>query len=391
MVAFLIHSCFSLGSPAVVVLELVAGLVVLTVGAEFLVRGASSLARAMGIPAIIIGLTIVAFGTSAPELVVSVQSAFKGRPDLSIGNVVGSNIFNILFILGASALIVPLAVARRLIVIDVPIMIGLSLLVYLMGRDGILDRLDGILFFTGLIAYVSWLFVQHRQRPKQADPAAPAESVPGIEEDDSKPVSVPLALVFVVGGLLMMVYGSDLFCEAAAEIARRLGVSELVIGLTIVAMGTSLPEVATSLVAACRGERDIAVGNAVGSNLFNIMCVLGVAATVAPAGIDVSQAALAFDIPVMILVAVVCLPVCYTRREISRWEGGLFFFYACAYVTYIVLTATGSPVRETFEWTMLRVVMPLSAAAVGLSLLRSSPANGESSPPAGSDAPAEPH
>ncbi|MGV3483267.1 MAG: calcium/sodium antiporter [Planctomycetaceae bacterium] len=261
-----------------VVLMVALGLALLTAGAELLVRSASAIATAVGISPLVVGLTVVAYGTSAPELVVSVQSALSGKPDLALGNVVGSNIFNVLFILGISALIIPLKVAQKLVWFDVPLMIALSVAVMVVGYDGRISRLDGLMFTAGLVAYTAWAIVSSRR--DQAAIRAEYEAEFGAKEDSFSFRQSLLNGVLLIVGLGLLVFGSRLFVGGAIAIARNLGISELVIGLTIVAAGTSLPEVATSIIAAIRGERDIAVGNVVGSNLFNIMGVLGIASLV---------------------------------------------------------------------------------------------------------------
>jgi len=288
------------------VVAFAAGLALLGFGAELLVRGASRLAAAFGISPIVIGLTVVAFGTSAPELAVSLKAAFAGQADLAMGNVIGSNILNVLLILGASAVIVPLVVHAQLIRLDVPLLIGVSVLVLLMGLDGRIGRLDGLLLFAGALAYTGFLVRQSRRENAavQAEYAA---------EYAAKRVASPLVNgLLVLAGLVLLVGGSRLLVTAALAFARAMGVSELIVGLTIVAAGTSLPEIATSILAAARGERDIAVGNVVGSNLFNILIVLGLTALVSPDGVAVAPGALDFDLPVMVAVAVACLPIFFT-------------------------------------------------------------------------------
>jgi cation:H+ antiporter len=307
---------------------LVAGLVLLVLGGEWLVRGASRLAATAGLSPLVIGLTIVAFGTSAPEMATSVSAALAGRGDIALGNVVGSNLFNVLFILGASALITPLVVQQQLIKIDVPLMVAISGAAWWMARDGAIDRVEGALLAAGLLAYTVFCIATAK-----AEPAAVHEEYAqefGKEED--KRVPLWRDLVLIAGGLAVLVLGSRWFVEGAVELAKALGASELVIGLTIVAAGTSLPEVATSLIAAYRGERDIAVGNVIGSNLFNLLGVLGLAGLVAPSGVPVASAALAFDLPAMFAAAVLCLPVFLTGRRISRLEG---FVMLGAYVAYV--------------------------------------------------------
>lgn len=344
------------------------GLAILTLGAELLVRGASRLAVGLGITPLVVGLTVVAYGTSAPELVVSVQSALAGQPDLALGNVVGSNIFNVLFILGISALIIPLKVDQKLIRFDVPLMIGLSGLVLVLGRDGRLGPLEGLLFLLGLLAYTAWAIFQSRWESAQVKTEYAEEFGVGRQRPNWTANLLQGGLVLV--GLVLLVLGAKWFLFGAVEIARQIGVSELVIGLTIVAAGTSLPEVATSLVAAIRGERDIAVGNVVGSNIFNILGVLGLSALGGKGGITVAENILAVDIPIMIGVAVACLPIFATGNVISRWNGAVFLGYYLAYTLAIVLAAVQHRAGPTFNQTMLWFVIPLTAIGIGTSWFR---------------------
>lgn len=334
-----------------------AGLLLLVIGAEALVKGASRLASALGVSPLIIGLTVVAFGTSSPELAVSIKSAVSGQASIAVGNVVGSNIFNVLFILGLSALITPLVVSQQLVRLDVPLMIAASALVFVFGADGHLSRIEGGFLFLGLVAYILFLIYLSRKENREVqDEYAREYGAEGRSTFKSHLINTGL----VVGGLGLLVLGSRWLVESAVAFAQYLGVSELVIGLTIIAMGTSLPEVVTSVVASIRGERDIAVGNVVGSNLFNIMGVLGVASMVAPAGIEVSSAALRFDIPVMIAVAVACLPIFFTGSMISRWEGGVFFGYYAAYTLYLVGGAAHSGALPMLSASMRYFVIPLT-------------------------------
>jgi cation:H+ antiporter len=339
-----------------IVLLLIAGLVLLVWGAELLVRGASRIATAVGISPLVVGLTVVAFGTSSPELAVSVMSAFKGQADLALGNVIGSNIFNILLILGISAAIIPLIVARQLVRFDVPVMIVISFLVLIFGYDGKIGRIDGIILFSGAIAYTVFLI---RQSRKESSAAVTAEYE--AEFGEKTPDSLWKNILLVLIGLVGLILGSKWLVSSAIVIAQQFGVSEMVIGLTIVAAGTSMPEVATSVVAAIRGERDIAVGNVVGSNIFNILCVLGLSSIVGPAGIEVSDAALRFDIPVMIAVAVACLPVFFAGYLISRWNGIAFLGFYVAYIVYLILTATNHEALGTLRSAMVYFILPITA------------------------------
>jgi cation:H+ antiporter len=332
------------------ILILVLGLIVLSLGAEILVGSAVKLAKFVGISALVIGLTVVAFGTSAPELVVSLQSAWRGQADVALGNVVGSNIFNVLVILGISAIIVPLAVARPLIRVDVPLMILVSLVVWGLAWDGQIGRWDGVGLTAGLLAYISLALWQGRQQHSQAMADAAAEQAVAVQRGEAvtesavgQPATVWQILkpiLLLVLGLALLGVGSHYFVDSAVELARLVGVSELVIGLTIVAAGTSLPEVATSVMAALRGERDIAVGNVVGSNIFNILAVLGISSSVSPTGVRVTPVALGFDLPVMVGVAVVCLPM-FWGGSIGRWRGALLLAAYLGYLSYLFWQSDG--------------------------------------------------
>jgi cation:H+ antiporter len=335
----------------------VAGIVLLIVGAESLVRGAGHLAIAMGVSPLVVGLTVVAFGTSSPELAVSVSASYGGQPDLAVGNVVGSSIFNILVILGVSALAAPLIVHQQLVRFEVPLMIAVSALTLLLALDGDIQRWEGLLLFAGIIAYTWWAIRKSRNESSEVRAEYEAE----VSHRPVNSRTVTLDLVLIVGGLGMLVLGSEWFTSGAIDIAEFLGVSELIIGLTIVAAGTSMPELATSVVAALRGERDIAVGNAVGSNLFNLMCVLGATALVSPGGIPVADSALRFDLPVMVAVAVASLPVFFTGYVITRANGTLFLALYAAYTAYLFLDASGHDALDTYATVMLGFILPVIA------------------------------
>jgi cation:H+ antiporter len=349
-------------------LRFVAGLAGLVIGASLLVRGASKLALSFGISPLVVGLTLVAFGTSAPEVAVSIGAALDGRSDIAIGNAVGSNTFNVLFILGVSALITPLAVHLQLIRQEVPIMIGAALLLLLLGLDGRLGGFDAALLAVLMAAYSVFLVVQSRRASAQANeyeeevrPAAPGAW-------DAK---LPVQLLLIAAGLGCLVVGSDALVGAAVNFAKALGVSDVVIALTLVAAGTSMPEVATSITAALKGERDIAVGNVVGSNTFNILGCLGISGLAAgAAGLPVAPSLLSFDIWVMLAVSLACLPVFVTGREIARWEGGVFVGYYLAYVAYLILAAQQHDSLLFFSNVMLSFVTPLTVVTLIVMLLR---------------------
>lgn len=347
------------------------GLLLLLFGAEWLVRGAASLAASAGVSSLVIGLTVVAFGTSAPELAVSIGAALRGDAGIAVGNVVGSNIFNVWVILGAAALIAPLVVDVRMVRIEVPVMVAVSVLLVGLSHDGLLTRVDGAVLLIGLVAYLGYMI-----RSSGAVDGGELDAPPDGGDDPPGRGGRWADVGRVAGGLVLLVVGSGWFVDGARRLAESLGVSELVIGLTIVAAGTSLPELATSVVAARRGERDIAVGNVVGSNVFNALAIMGVTAVLPFSGVDVEASARGFDLPVMVLAAVVCLPVFASGRRISRWEGGLFVGLYVAYATVLGLRATGHPLRAPVEAGLLWVGVPLAAVIVAAGFLRRPPAEG---------------
>lgn len=346
---------------------LLLGLVLLAAGAEVLVRGAARLAAALGVPPLIIGLTVVAFATSAPELAVSLRSALLGQADIALGNVVGSNILNVLLILGLCAAIVPLAVSRQLVRLDVPIMIFVSAGLFVLALDKLVSRWEGMLLFAALLCYLALQVRLARREPAAANDEYAQAFPDGTVQLRARVWLVNLTLIGI--GLALLVLGAHWLVAAAVAIAERLGVSQLVIGLTVVAVGTSLPEVATSVVAAIRRQRDIAVGNIIGSNIFNLLCVLGLTAAVQP--IPVSTTALRFDLPVMIAVAIACMPIFAAGHRINRWEGVLFLAYYAAYTGYLVLDAMHHEILPAYEVVMLGFVVPLTVVTLAVVLARS--------------------
>lgn len=343
----------------------VLGGALLVLGAELLVRGASRLAVAIGISPLVVGLTVVAFGTSAPEMAVTVGSAYAGQAEVALGNVVGSNIFNVLFILGVSALIAPLVVAQQLVRVDVPLLIGVSVATLLLALDGRIGRIDGIALFGTVVLYTIFLIRQSRR-----ETAAIAQEYDEAFGDRGTRTPMLANVALVAIGLILLVVGARWLVEAAVATASALGVSELVIGLTIVAAGTSLPEVATSITAAIRGERDIAVGNVVGSNLFNVLAVLGLGGLVSPDGIPVPPGALSFDVPIMIAVALACLPIFVTGYTIARWEAAVFLGYYVAYVTYLVFDATAHELTGELAAAIVWFVLPLTLLTIAITVVR---------------------
>ena len=320
--------------------SLVIGLVGLVGGAELLVKGAASIASKLGIAPVIVGLTVVAFGTSAPELAVSLAATVGGSGDVAFGNVVGSNIANVLLILGASAIVGGLAVQQRIVRFDVPLLIVVSILAFVMALDRTIGLVDGAILVTGVGVYTAWLIREALN--ERADIVTEyEESVQAVEgKAAERPVWFNAALVVI--GLGVLVVGSQLLVNSATTIAEAAGVSDLVIGLTVVAIGTSLPELATSIMAVVRGQRDIAVGNVIGSNLFNLMSVLGVSSIVASQGIAVSDVSIRLDLPVMLAATIVLVPILWNGFQIQRWEGFVLIGFYSAYVAYLVLDASAS-------------------------------------------------
>ena len=355
------------------IVKILVGFAALAAGGEMLVRGASRLAQLAGVSSLVIGLTVVAFGTSAPELAVTVNAGLIGQADIAVGNVVGSNIFNVLFILGISALLAPLVVSPQLIRRDVPIMVGTAFLTLLLGWDGHISRLEGLALFAGMLTYTAVAIWAGRLQ--SADPVPLAEQEDNLPTTASKTRKVAMLVLLIIAGLVALVFGARILVVGAVSIARVLGMSELLIGLTIVAAGTSLPEVAASVIATLRGERDIAIGNVVGSSIFNILSVLGLGAAVSPTGLAVSPSALAFDIPVMVAVAIACLLIVYSDRLIARWEGGLLFFHYVLYTTYLVLRETNPAASEKLAtvavWGIIPATILLLAIHMALSIFAS--------------------
>lgn len=345
------------------ILFLIAGLITLVFGADWLVRGASRLATAFGISPLVVGLTVVAFGTSAPELAVSVMSAFKGQADIALGNVVGSNICNVLLILGISSIIIPLTVHRQLVRLDIPVMIGVSLLMWAMAVDGSLGRIDGIVLTGLVIGYT--IYLVRRSRREEAEVREEYEKEYGVH-DAAKPNAIAICKLagLVIAGLVALILGSKWLVDSAVFIARNFGISELIIGLTIVSIGTSLPEIATSIMAAIKGERDIAVGNIVGSNTFNILTVLGIASAVSPTGINVAADALRFDIPFMVAIAVACWPLLADGHRVTRLNGMFMLAFYGAYVAYLVLLSSNHEGTGKFYQIWMFAVLPVTAIAL---------------------------
>ena len=307
------------------VLQFAGGFVLLLFGAEYLLRGAVSIARKLHISAMVIGMTIVAWGTTAPELMVSLQAALNGVPGIAIGNVIGSNIANILLVLGASALIFPIVVKPRDILRDATVMMASALLFAALALSGAIERWQGVLMIAALIVFSLYTFVAERRRGKREGPGELAE------EFSEVPQAAWLAALSVLGGLLAVVYGARLLVSGATNAAQFLGVGEEVIGLTIVSIGTSLPELATAVVAAYRRNSDVAIGNVIGANIYNLLAIMGLVSIVAP--VPVPQQIMFFDIWFMLGVTAVFLGLLIAQNGLSRWAGTFFLGAFVAYTT----------------------------------------------------------
>ena len=299
-------------------LLIILGVAMVLMGADRLTDGASALARRMGVPEFIVGLTVVAAGTSAPELFVSMVSALKGTPDMAVGNVVGSNIMNSMLIVGAAAMTAPITISKRTVQKDLPFTVLASLLMLVLTVNGGLSRIGGILM---LLVFALFMFVSIRSAEKR------------YETYDERPIPIWKNLFFVVGGLALLLVGSNIFVDSASDVAYAFGISEGVVGLTVVAGGTSLPELATSVVAARKGQSAIAIGNVIGSNVFNILLILGLTATITPLEIE---GITTIDMAVMLLsVSLVWLFSC-TRFKVERWEGATLVVGYLAYVAWLI-------------------------------------------------------
>lgn len=335
-------------------LSFLGGLTLLLFAGHFVVRAASNLGARFGLSPMVIGLTIVAAGTSAPELAVVFQSIAADDTELAVGSIIGSNIANVLLVLGLAATFGTIRVTSRVVRTDIPVMITASFLFLVFALDGTLGRLDSIVLFTSLVAFVTWTL----RAANRTEFMVEAEEV-----DRSGRASLPpplrsvAELVAGIGGLAL---AARFVVGGAEEIATSLGIPELIIGLTVVAIGTSAPEIVTTIIAALQGRRDLAVGNAVGSNIFNILLVLGASGIIAPDGIAVSDDALQLDLPVLLAAAVACLPIVAWDNKLDRWEGGVFVAYYVAYVVFLVLDGTGHRAKDPFALVMLGFVLPLT-------------------------------
>lgn len=343
------------------IVQFILGLVGLIAGAEFFLKAVDRFGLKWGVSPLIMGLTVVAFATGAPELAISIKAAFSGSADLVLGNIIGSNIANILLILGITAIISPINITRRVIKIDVPIVITISVALFLMSLDGGLSTVDGVILLMGFLAYSYFTYVQIKNNfdeEENEDEAFQYE----LSSDD-----LANGTVFYIknGGLLfsglaLIVLGSNWMVDSAVIIARILGLSELVIGLTIISIGTSLPEVATSLSAARKGNADIAVANVMGSNLYNVLLTLALTLIIAPNVLAVSKDAITLDLPFMVLVSMACIPIFVAGFNLTRVDGALFLGYYVTYLTYLVLNTINSPIVSAMRGIILYAAIPLT-------------------------------
>jgi cation:H+ antiporter len=308
------------------ILSILGGLVLLALGAEGLVRGSSSIALRIGVTPLVIGLTIVAFGTGSPEMIVSLQAALGGNSDLALGNIVGSNICNVALILGVAALARPLHVRSALLHREVPVMIAVTLLLVALIHDGELGRMDGAILTLGAIGYTAWAYLGAR-RERNAEVAAEfAQELPKPQASQWR------SILLVLGGFAGLLIGANILVSGAVVIAEAIGMSQVVIGLTVIAIGTSLPELATSVVAALRNDADVAFGNVLGSNILNILLILGVVAMIQP----ISGAGLRpLDLGVLVATAILVFPLMWRGRILNRWEGAVLL---AGYVAYLIAT-----------------------------------------------------
>ena len=302
------------------ILLIIIGVVLVLKGADFLTEGASALARRMHVPEIVIGLTIVSAGTSAPELFVSVVSALNGTPDLAVGNVVGSNTMNCMLIVGCAAMVAPMTISRSTVRKDIPFAVMASILLTCIALDNYLGRVDGIILLLGFVVFMAYTLLQAKNG--QAEP-----------QTEVRQLNPWLSLLFLVIGLAMLVAGSNVFVGSASSVAAALGISEGVIGLTVVAGGTSLPELATSVVAARKGQSAIAIGNVIGSNVFNILLILGMTAVISPLQIE---GITTIDMAVMLISVILVWLFSFTRFTVERWEGALLVGGYLAYLTWLI-------------------------------------------------------
>jgi cation:H+ antiporter len=315
---------------ATTIILLIIGLIVLIVGGDYLVKGSSSIALRLHLSPLVVGLTIVAFGTSAPELLISIQSAMKGSPDIAMGNVVGSNICNLALVLGLTAVVNPVKVQTNSLRIDWPMTMGASILLFLVVREGVLGAVEGIIFLIAITIYLVLIIVQSRIDVKSKMVAREDDDIP-----DAPNKQMWKDIIFIMLGCVALYYGSEWFVSSSKDLALSLGVEERVVGLTVVALGTSLPELVTAAVASYKGETDLALGNLMGSNIFNILSILGITAIITP--INVHADILNKDIIWMLMITLMILPLMIVRREVGRADGIVLLIVYAVYVYTVVV------------------------------------------------------
>ncbi len=311
----------------------VVGLAALVAGAEVMVRGATKIASRLGISAIVIGLTVVAIGTSMPELAIGVVAASEGTGALAVGNIAGANVINLLFVLGLSALMLPLAIEMRTLRFELPVMAVAAILLLVLAFDGVLSRVDGTILVVCAVVYTFAVIQAARRETRDAAD----EFVQAYPADTTSGRSTALHVAMMVGGIAIIVLGADRLVDAAVGIAGDFGVSDALIGLTVVAIGTTAPELVTTVVSTLRGERDIAIGNLLGSSIYNILLILGVTCLVPADGLELPSALVRIDIPIMVAVTLACIPIFISGRRVHRSEGAAM---VCAYVAFLVFLLT---------------------------------------------------
>ncbi len=347
----------------------VVGLLGLLLAGHVVVESASRIGARFGLAPAVIGLTIVAGGTSAPELAVVSQSIVEQDTALAVGSIIGSNIANILLVLGLAVSFGTIRVTSRIVRMDIPVMIGASLFFLILSLDGVLGRLDGLFLVAGVVSFVTWTLRSSSANDKAEGLAMGAKPTRG---NPSKMSGVRFTLVVsrLVAGVVGLAIAARYVVNGAEEIAVFLGVPELIVGLTILALGTSAPEIVTTLIAALRGNRDLAVGNAVGSNIFNILLVLGSTSLFSSGGIPIADNAVRLDIPVLLAAAIACLPIVVWDYKLDRWEGIIFVLYYIAYLLFLTLDATGHEAKELFTSVLVLFVMPLTVLTAGVVISR---------------------
>jgi len=348
----------------IALLTFAVGVLGLLIAANLVVAGSSQLGLMLGLTPTIIGLTIVAAGTSAPELAVVGQAVANGDSELAVGSIIGSNIANVLLVLGIVATLGAVQVNARVIRIDIPIMIGASLLFFAFAFNTVIGRLEALVLLAGIVSFTAWTIRSARSKPL---PDVTDGSGVTVHRSTRTYVVLGAKLIAGVAGLAL---SARLVVSGAEEIAASLGVPELIIGLTVVAIGTSAPEIVTTVVAALRGQADLAVGNAVGSNIYNILFVLGAVGLFAPDGIAVSSDAVALDLPVMLAAAIACLPVLAADHVLSRWEGLVFLGYYLAYIAFLALDAADHDAKDDFALFFGVIVVPLTVITIATIAVR---------------------